>query len=149
MGGVEPASEAERTVEPPEVPGQHEMAEAGTETGTVPAAPPVMAVAVVVAVVVGAWDVGLFEYLALLLLLLAAALLLAALLLKMVSEALGNPEKLFWRRNTFGTARRGGLAGGWLILAAKCGFLKEIIQLAKSTSPSLTSLMQCHRSFNR
>lgn len=148
MGGVEPASEAERTVEPPEMPGQHEMAETGTETGTVPVAAPGMAVAVVT-IVVGAWDTGLLEYLALLLLLLAAALLLAALLLKMVSEALGNPEKLFWRRNTFGTARRGGFAGGWLISAAMRGLLKGIIQLAKSTSPSLTSLMQCRRSFNR
>ena len=45
MGGVEPAREAERTVEP-EVPGQQEIAEAGTEAGIVPVAPLVMTVVV-------------------------------------------------------------------------------------------------------
>lgn len=107
-GGVEPAREADRTV-PPEVAGEHTAAEAGTDADTAP-------------VVAGVeTSTGLFAYLPLLLLLFVVALLLAALLLKMVREALGKPAKLFCRRNTFGTARRGGLAGGWLIPAATCG----------------------------
>lgn len=110
-GGVEPAREADRTVTPEEAE-EHEAAEAGTDADNVPVAP-VMEVAVE--------GTGLFAYLPLLLLLLVVALLLAALLLKMVREALGKPAKLFCRRNTFGTARRGGLAGGWLIPAATCG----------------------------
>lgn len=110
-GGVEPAREADRT-DAPEVAGEHEAAEAGTDADTIPVAPEVTAEEA---------GTGLLASLPLLLLLLVGALLLAALLLKMVREALGKPAKLFCRRNTFGPDRRGGLAGGWLIPAVTCG----------------------------